>query len=99
MDYIIILFLTSLSRLPATRLTLTYHMQFSEPISLRFVSAHSASSGCRHGTDDGVTVRILYVFSGGAYHGSVGPGPLPHATPQESFVLGRDGPFSPGTPL
>lgn len=44
-------------------------------------------------------MRVLHVFSGGAHHRPVGPGSLPNAAPQESLVLGRDGPFSSGAPL
>lgn len=59
----------------------------------------ASSSGCRHGADDGVAVRVFYVFSGGAHHRSVGPGTLPHSAPQESPLPGRDGPLPPGVAL
>lgn len=61
--------------------------------------ARSASSGCRHGADDGVAVRVFHVFPGGAHHGSVGPGPVPHSAPPESPLPGRDGPLPPGAAL
>lgn len=56
----------------------------------------AASSGRHHGANDGVAVRVFHVFSGGAHHGSVRPGPIPHAAPPESPLLGRDGPLPAG---
>lgn len=58
--------------------------------------ALSASSGRHHGANDGVAVRVFHVFSGGAHHRSVRPGPLSHAAPPESPLPGRDGPLPAG---
>lgn len=58
--------------------------------------ALSASSGRHHGANDGVPVRVFHVFSGGAHHRSVRPGPLSHAAPPESPLPRRDGPLPTG---
>lgn len=55
--------------------------------------------GCGHGTDDGVAVRVLYVFSGGPHHRPVGSSPLPQPTPPEPPVPGRDRPLPVGAAL
>lgn len=58
-----------------------------------------ASSDRRHGADDGVAMRVFHVFPGGAHHGSVGPGSLPHPAPPEPPLSGGDGPLPPGAAL
>ena len=50
----------------------------------------------RNGANDGVAMRVLYVFSCGPHLRPIGPGPLQNAPPEESSVPGRDRALPPG---